>query len=58
MAEIWTAERDAILYRVEHRDFQEFMKCCSGNAFFLVMNTQDHGTLFATSLTGYLFQEE
>ena len=58
MAAIWTTEGDSILHCVEHRDFQEFMKCRSGNAVFLVMNTQNRGTLFATSLTGYLFQED
>ena len=58
MTAIWTTEGDAILHCVDHRDFQEFMKCRSGNSVFLVMNTQDRGTLFAPSLTGDLFQED
>ena len=55
MAAIWTTEGDAILHRVAHRDFQVFMKCRSRNAVFLVMSTQNLGTLFATGLIGYLF---
>ena len=56
MAAIWATEGGAILHRVEHRDFQTLMKRSLGNAVLLVVSTQDLRALFATSLTGYLFQ--
>jgi hypothetical protein len=57
MAAIWATEGDPILHRIDHRDFQAFVKCRSGDAVFFVVPTQDLGTLFATNLAGYLFHE-